>query len=152
MQQQTRQRQRRQRKNTPLPEKRRRKRQTTRRCHANTTLRHVVTPAIPTKEKRMVKKSGEQSREEKTKLTTRETQRCSGITCVLARLRAHYPEHQHKRKKKTKRRGRQTTRPHTPTPTHRHSTTQQHSATKQHAHHTETHTTTHEELTMNSGQ
>jgi hypothetical protein len=24
------------------------------------------------------------------------TQWCSGITCVLAKLRAHYPEHQHK--------------------------------------------------------
>ena len=34
--------------------------------------------------------------------TTRETQWCSGITCVLARLRAHYPEHQHKKKKRKK--------------------------------------------------
>ena len=59
--------------------------------------------------------------------TTRKTQWCSGITCVLAGLRAHYPEHQHKKEEEEKEEDREkrktsnkTTHPHT---THRHSTT-----------------------------
>ena len=44
----------------------------------------------------------EKRREDKTKQTTSETQWCSGITCVLAELRAHYPEHQHKERQRRK--------------------------------------------------
>nr|DAY13909.1 MAG TPA: hypothetical protein [Caudoviricetes sp.] len=119
MQQQTRQRERRKRQSTPLPKKRRRTRQTTRSRHANTTHRHMVnlSTAIPTEERRGEKREHNEG-----------TQWCSGITCVLAELRAHYPEHhqqerrRRKRKRKRKRkkgeeeereRGRQTTRPHT---------------------------------------
>lgn len=48
--------------------------------------------AIPTHRK------ARREREDK----VRETQWCSGITCVLAGLRAHYPEHHNKKKEKEK--------------------------------------------------
>lgn len=116
MQQQTRQRTTRQRQSTPLSEKRRRKRQTTNRSHANTTLQHMVKPHRNSNRR----KAGHEGRDREDE-TTRETQWCSGITCVLAELRAHYPEHQHEEeKRKTERRGRQSTRPRTNR--HRHST------------------------------
>ena len=125
MQQQTRQRTRKKRKNTPLPEKRRRKRQTTHSRHANTTLQHMVnhTPPFQQKERRMVKKS-EGLDNTKQSNTTRKTQWCSGITCVLAKLRAHYPEHHNKEEEKERetRKTRQATRTTHPSP-HRHSTT-----------------------------
>nr|DAD86918.1 MAG TPA: hypothetical protein [Siphoviridae sp. ctio73] len=48
-------------------------------------------------------------RREKRRREDKETQWCSGITCVLAGLRAHYPEHRTtKRKRKRKRRRRRT--------------------------------------------
>nr|DAY28449.1 MAG TPA: hypothetical protein [Caudoviricetes sp.] len=51
--------------------------------------------AIPTKGKTgHEERRGAQERRREDE-TTRETQWCSGITCVLAKLRAHYPEHQH---------------------------------------------------------
>ena len=128
MQQQTRQRTTRQRKSTPLPEKRGGTRQTTHSRHANTTHQHMVNHPPPFQ----AQKGGTQRKTERRKTreenTTRETRWCSGITCVLAGLRAHYPEHQHKEEeRKTERRGRQTTRPHPP-PFHnpQHSTTGQH--------------------------
>ena len=109
MQQQTRQRTRRKRKSTPLPEKRKRKRQTPHSRHANTTHQHMVNHTTPFQQKKggTLRKTEEKTRQEKTKLTTRETQWCSGITCVLAGLRAHYPEHQHKEEKKERETGRQ---------------------------------------------
>ena len=77
--------------------------------------------------------------------TTRETQWCSGITCVLAGLRAHYPEHQHKEEEeeeeeenREKKKASNDTS-HTPPPFH----------TPQHTHHN-THPTTHKELTVDS--
>ena len=128
MQQQTRQRQRRQRKNTPLPEKRRRTRQTTRRSHAHPTLRHMVnTPtAIPTKRKAGHRRKAGREREEK-KTSNKKTQWCSGITCVLAELRAHYPEHQTTKRKRTEEKERRRQHTHTTAPPpntnhHRHST------------------------------
>ena len=59
------------------------------------------------------KKSGGQRktrREEKDKTNKekRKTQWCSGITCVLAGLRAHYPEHQHREEEKRKRKRKRT--------------------------------------------
>ena len=98
MQQQTRQRTRRKRQSTPLPEKRGRKKQTTHRRHANTTHQHMVnhTPPFHNNRKGAARrKTG--NRENREENTTRETQWCSGITCVLAKLRAHYPEHQQQR-------------------------------------------------------
>nr|DAK32098.1 MAG TPA: hypothetical protein [Caudoviricetes sp.] len=56
------------------------------------------------------------------------------MTCVLARLRAHYPEHQHKEKEKEEKRGRQATRPHPPP---FHNTTRQHSTLKHTPHQTQ---------------
>ena len=57
----------------------------------------MVTPAaIPIVERRGAKKGEEDEEEERT--NNRGTQWCSGITCVLAGLRAHYPEHQHEEK------------------------------------------------------
>lgn len=115
MQQQTRQRTTRERKSTPLPEKRGRTKQTTRSSHANQAHQHMVNHPPPFQQQ---KKGGGQRREN----TTRQTQWCSGITCVLAGLRAHHPEHQQERQKRKRRRQRrQATRPHTRTP--RHSTT-----------------------------
>ena len=116
MQQQTRQRTRRKRKSTPLPEKRRRKKQTTRSSHANTTHQHMVNPPPPfhnNKKDGARRKTG--SREKRgAENTTKEKQWCSGITCVLAQLRAHYPEHhqQERWRRKRRRRRRQTKRPH----------------------------------------
>ena len=106
MQQQTRQRQRRQRQSTPLPEKRGRTRQTTHRRHANTTHRHMVnhTPPFHNNRKDGVRRKTEEAREEEKRTTGRKTRWCSGITCVLAKLRAHYPEHQHKEEEERKRR------------------------------------------------
>ena len=48
-----------------------------------------------------MKKGGEQKQKKKMrrKQNNKETQWCSGITCVLAKLRAHYPEHQQQKKK-----------------------------------------------------
>ena len=43
-------------------------------------------------------------REEEQAIGREGTQWCSGITCVLAELRAHYPEHQHKEEDKKTRR------------------------------------------------
>ena len=115
MQQQTRQRTRRQRQSTPLPEKRERARQTTRRRHAHATHQHMVnTHRHSTAERRDEERRGKE--EDK---TTRGTRWCSGITCVLAELRAHYPEHQHKKKQKRRR----TETKHHTTVAPRHSTT-----------------------------
>ena len=76
----------------------------------------MVTPiAIPTQEEderwRKARSGREKRRREEEKTNNRETRWCSGITCVLAWLRAHYPEHQQqerkrKRKGKGKKRGR----------------------------------------------
>lgn len=69
-------------------------------CQHNTPTHGESPTAIPNTERRGVKerrrKAGheEERREEKT--SNKGTQWCSGITCVLAWLRAHYPEHQHK--------------------------------------------------------
>lgn len=95
MQQQTRQRQTRQRQGTPLPEKRGETRQATNCCHANTTFRHMVDTHRHSKHRRKTR-TGEERRGTEKKRQQREqiTQWCSGITCVLAKLRAHYPEHQ----------------------------------------------------------
>ena len=102
MQQQTRQRQARKRKSTPLPEKRGRTRQTTNRSHANATVQHMVNThtAIPLIERRGQERRGRKRRDN----TEQEQQWCSGITCVLAGLRAHYPEHQQTKRKRKKRR------------------------------------------------
>lgn len=56
------------------------------------------------------RKAGEEERREVQKKrredkTTRKTQWCSGITCVLAELRAHYPEHQQQEEEEEKERG-----------------------------------------------
>ena len=142
MQQQTRQRTRRERQGTPLPEKRGRKRQTTHRSHANTTHRHMVdTPAIPThtkadaEERRGAeqKKREEKRRKERRREDNKKTQWCSGITCVLAGLRAHYPEHQHKEEEENREK-RKTSNETTHPPFHN----PQHNATRQdtHCHHT----------------
>ena len=123
MQQQTRQRPRRQRKSTPLPKKRGGKRQTTNRCHANRTLRHMVNHPPPFQQRKSAekKKGGGSRTEEKTRQQGK-TQWCSGITCVLAGLRAHYPEHQHTRKKKKRKKKIEKTSNENYTPiTHRHS-------------------------------
>ena len=109
MQQSTRQRTRRKGESTPLPEKRGRKRQTTHRSHANTTQQHVVNTHRHSNKRKTdgeERRGTEKRRENKTskqqdKQTTRETQWCSGITCVLAGLRAHYPEH-HEQKRRRK--------------------------------------------------
>ena len=82
-------------------------------------------PPFQTMEKRDTKKGGKRKREH-----TRKTQWCSGITCVLAELRAHYPEHQHKRK-----RGREE---------------KEEDKQQDNTHHTETHTITHKELTADT--
>lgn len=103
MQQQTRQRTKRQRQSTPLPKKRRRKRQTTHRSHANTTHRHMVNHTPPFQTQKGGARRKARNGEERTQ--QRETQWCSGITCVLARLRAHYPEHQHKEEEGKRGRG-----------------------------------------------
>lgn len=108
MQQQTRQRTTRQRQSTPLPEKRGRTRQTTRRRHANTTHRHMVNTHRHSNKRKTEERGKAGSGREKRQgdRGTKETQWCSGTTCVLAGLRAHYPEHQqHKdkgRQRKTK--------------------------------------------------
>lgn len=100
-----------------------------------------------------MKKSGEQKEKTKEEKTTRKTQWCSGITCVLAELRAHYPEHHQQREteedREEDREDREDKRrDQTPLHFHRHSTT--HNTTRQHTHHTETHTTTHKEMTVNT--
>ena len=122
MQQQTRQRQRRQRKSTPLPEKPGRKRQTTHRRHAHRTLLHMVNHHRHSKHTEERRKSEERRgvEEKRRGEDSKGTCWCSGITCVLAGLRAHYPEHQHKRKDKTRQDKQQEL--HTPSH-HRHSTT-----------------------------
>ena len=76
-------------------------------------------------------------RKEKRKRQNKQmTQWCSGITCVLAGLRAHYPEHQHNKKRKTERKeDKQRYLPHT---TANPNTTTQHNKT---THTTTTHTT-----------
>ena len=112
MQQQTRQRTRRQRQSTPLPEKRGRTRQTTHRSHANTTLQHMVTTPPPFQHKKggARRKRKRRKKEDKTKedkANNKKAQWCSGITCVLAWLRAHYPEHQHKKEEKERKTERQ---------------------------------------------
>ena len=103
-----RQRTRRKGKSTPLPEKRKRTRQTTHRRHANTTHRHMVNhpPPFQQQKKRRTVKKGGGRREEKRRESKQqgETQWCSGITCVLAGLRAHYPEHQQQERQRKKRR------------------------------------------------
>ena len=113
MQQQTRQRQGRQRQSTPLPEKREGTRQIPYCCHAHRTLQHMVnTHRYSKTEERRRAKKGEERRSRGTNMEER-TQWCSGITCVLAELRAHYPEHQHKeeeRKRKTEKTGNSETR------------------------------------------
>ena len=94
------------------------------------------------KEKRRKARSREEKRNNRPK-----TQWCSGITCVLARLRAHYPEHQHKEEeeeeeeedREKRKTSNETSHPHTtPPPFHN----PQHSTTRQHAHHPETRATT----------
>ena len=64
----------------------------------------MVTPptAIPNDRKAEQQRKA-RSEEKKKKQNKQGTQWCSGITCVLAGLRAHYPEHQHKKKKEERR-------------------------------------------------
>nr|DAV31920.1 MAG TPA: hypothetical protein [Caudoviricetes sp.] len=64
-------------------------------------------PPFQTEERRGTKKGEEQERREEKRNNRPETQWCSGITRVLARLRAHYPEHQHKNKRREDREDRQ---------------------------------------------
>ena len=52
------------------------------------------TPPFQTRGKTGEERRGA-GRGEQTTIGRKETQWCSGITCVLAELRAHYPEHQH---------------------------------------------------------
>ena len=52
------------------------------------------TPPFQTRGKTGEERRGA-GRREQTTIGRKETQWCSGITCVLAELRAHYPEHQH---------------------------------------------------------
>ena len=63
-------------------------------------------------------KKGEERRREHNK----GTQWCSGITCVLAELRAHYPEHQHKEEEEEEDKQREL---HTPRHSTTHNTAQQ---------------------------
>ena len=139
MQQQARQRQTRERQSTPLPEKRGRKRQTTHSSHANTTHRHMVNHTPPFHNNR---KDGARRKAVNRKERTQQGNTwCSGITCVLAKLRAHYPEHQQQKRQREKRRRqrRQATRPHThshpPPPFHNpHTNQRRHSAIPQPCH------------------
>ena len=79
--------------------------------------------AIPTHGKADRKETRGTKKEERTRQQGK-TQWCSGITCVLAKLRAHYPEHQQgkKEKKRQERQSNRTTHP-TAIPTHTQTTT-----------------------------
>ena len=147
MQQQTRQRQRRQRQSTPLPEKRGRTGQATRRRHANTTLRHMVNHPPPFQQKKGEARGKTRSerkarnRRHERGQDNKKIRWCSGITCVLAKLRAHYPEHQQQRGGKDRKRktNNKTTHPHTLPPHPRHSTTQHNKTTHTTLKHTPQH-------------
>ena len=154
MQQQTRQRQARQRKSTPLSEKRRRTRQATHRSNANTTLRHMVNhpPPFHNNRKDGAQRKARSREKRKTREHNKRTRWCSGITCVLAELRAHYPEHHNKEEEEEEdKEKRKTSNEAThPPPTAIPQPTTQQDNTTQHTHHAEIHTTTHKELTVNS--
>nr|DAL05770.1 MAG TPA: hypothetical protein [Caudoviricetes sp.] len=69
--------------------------------------------AIQVAERRGAKKT-EKGKDKRNKQRKERTQWCSGITCVLAKLRAHYPEHQKREEEKKDEETRQETR-HPPT-------------------------------------
>ena len=116
-------------------------------CPPNTLTHGKHTHRHSTAERRAGEARGRE--EEQQQQEERETQWCSGITCVLAELRAHYPEHQHKEKEeeeedKTRQDKTSDDPPAIPQSTHHDMTC------TTITHHTKTHATTHDRVTVDS--
>ena len=75
-------------------------------CQHNAPTHGEHAPPFQNTERRRGKETGSRTEQKKRRQDNRETQWCSGITCVLAGLRAHYPEHQHTKEEKGRERKR----------------------------------------------
>ena len=62
----------------------------------------MVNPHRHSSGRKAMHKERRDAEKKRRKQNDKGTQWCSGITCVLAGLRAHYPEHQRKRRREEK--------------------------------------------------
>lgn len=159
MQQQTRQRTTRERKSTPLPEKRGRKKQTTRSRHANTAHRHMVSThrhSTITGKARHEERRGAEKREHNKGNTmvfgdnvrARKAARALPRTPTQTGREKKEEEKENREKRKTSNKT-TTLTPRTAIPQPTAQQDNAHTILK-HTHHTETHTTAHEELAVDS--